>query len=291
MRVLLSIGMLLLSGVTALACERVDEASGAPVQGFQPGRTVSEPVVNETSAGETSLDVQAARTILNLMNQARAQAGLAPLVLDSALSAAAQAHGLEMLQRGSLSHQFPGEADLLSRLGQSGAHFSRAGENIAFDYSAEHAHQSLMGSDEHRRNLLDASFNAVGIAVVWTRCQMYVVQDFAHQLPKYEAGQAEDLIAEKVASLRTQTRLPRLNRVKSSSVAEACDSEKMHQNRAAVSSARYVLSYSNAEPQALPSSAGNVISNGQMKDFSVGACYARTEKNPNGAYFVTMMFY
>jgi len=37
--------------------------------------------------------------------------------------------------------------------------------------------------------------------------------------------------------------------------------------------------------------AGNVISNSQMRDFSVGACYARTEKNPNGAYFVTMMFY
>jgi hypothetical protein len=196
-----------------------------------------------------------------------------------------------MLQRGTLSHQFPGEADLLARLGQSGAHFSRAGENVAFDYSAEHAHQSLMASDEHRRNLLDPSFNAVGIAVVWTRCQMYVVQDFARQLPTYDAGQAEDLIAEKVATLRTQTRLPRLNRVKSPSPSESCSSGKAKPSHAAFSNARYVLSYSNAEPQALPPSAGNVISNGQMKDFSVGACYARTEKNPNGAYFVTMMFY
>jgi hypothetical protein len=209
--------------------------------------------------------------------------------MDETLNAAAQAHGLEMLQRGELSHQLPGEADLLSRLGQSGAHFNRAGENVALDYSPEHAHLALMTSDEHRHNLLDPSFNAIGIAVIWTRCQMYVVQDFAHELPTYATGQAEDLIAEKVASLRTQTRLPKLNRVKSPNLSESCSPSKT--NRAAFSNARYVLSYSNAEPQALPSSAGNVISNGQMKDFSVGACYARTEKNPNGAYFVTMMFY
>jgi uncharacterized protein YkwD len=289
MRVLLSIslsGVLLLSGVSALACERADEASSAPAQGLGAGRAVP-----ESAASQTAFDAQAAQEMLRLVNQARVQAGGTPLALDEALSLAAQMHGREMLQRGTLSHQFPGEADLLSRLGQSGAHFSRAGENVAFDYSAEHAHQALMASEEHRRNLLDPSFNAVGIAVVWSRCQLYVVQDFARQLPKYEAGQAEDLIAEKVASLRTQTRLPRLHRVKSSSVSEACSAGKTRQSRAALSNARYVLSYTNAEPQALPSSAGNVISNGQMKDFSVGACYARTEKNPNGAYFVTMMFY
>ena len=286
MRVLVSIGLLLVSAVSALACEREDEPSAPAAQVFQLGRPAAEP-----AAGNTAFDAKAAQEILRLVNQARAQAGLAPLASDETLNAAAQAHGREMFQRGQLSHQFPGEADLLSRLGQSGAHFNRAGENVALDYSAEHAHQALMASDGHRKNLLDPSFNAIGIAVVWTRCQMYLVQDFAHRLPTYEAGQAEDLIAEQVASLRTQTRLPRLHRVKSPSVSETCASGKMKPNGAAFSSARYVLNYSNAEPQALPAAAGNVIGNSQMRDFSVGACYARTEKNPNGAYFVTMMFY
>ena len=284
MRVLLSIGVLLLSGVSVLGCERAEEASDGSARGFPAGQAFA-----ETSA--SAFDDPAAQEMLHLLNQDRAKAGLSPLVLDETLSAAARAHGREMLEHGALSHQFPGENDLLARLGQSGAHFNRAGENIAFDYSAEHAQQALMGSDEHRKNLLDSSFNAVGIAVVWTRCQMYVVQDFAHELPTYEAGQAEDLIAEKVATLRNQTRLPRLNRVKSPNFTEACSFGKTKQNRATVANARYVLSYSNTEPQALPPSADNVISNGQMRDFSVGACYARTEKNPNGAYFVTMMFY
>jgi len=286
MRALLSIGVLLLTGVSALACERADEASDATAQPLQPNRAISDSAPNSTV-----FDARAAQEILHLVNQARAQAGLVPLVLDETLTQAAQAHGREMLQHGRLSHQFPGEADLLVRLGQSGVHLSRAGENVAFDYSAAHAHQALMLSDEHRRNLLDPSFNAVGIAVIWNRCQMYVVQDFARELPTYDAGQAEDLIADKVATLRTQTRLPRLNRVKNSKLSEACSSGKAKQSRAVFSNARYVLSYSNAEPQALPPSAGNVIRDSQMRDFSVGACYARTDKNPNGAYFVTMMFY
>src|SRR5450432_750438 len=283
MRVFVSIGLLLLSGVAALACEREDKPSS-------PAALASQPAA-ESSATNTSFDTKAAQELLGLVNRARLQAGFAPLAMDETLNAAAQAHGLEMLQRGQLSHQFPGEADLLSRLGQSGAHFNRAGENVALDYSAAHAHQALMTSDEHCKNLLDPSFNTVGIAVIWTRCQMYVVQDFAHELPTYAANQAEDLIAEKVASLRTQTRLPKLNRVKSPNPSASCSSEKMKQNRAAFSNARYVLRDSNAEPQALPAAAGNVISNGQMRDFSFFNGTASTEKNPNGAYFVTMLFY
>jgi len=290
MRVLVSISVLLLGGVCALACDRTDEASNSTPQAFQLSTAAS----GRASANNV-FAARSAQEILHLVNQARAQAGEAPLMFDQALNLAAQAHGREMLQRRELSHQFPGEPDLQLRLGQSGVHFNQAGENVALDYSAQHAHQSLMASDEHRRNLLNPSFNAVGIAVVWDRCQMYVVQDFAQRLPTYAAGQAEDLIAAKVATLRNQTQLPRLNRLKSRSLAEAsCSMEKtgpVHATASPYANVRYVLSYSNAEPEALPPSAGNAIGNGQMKDFSVGACYARTEKHPNGAYFVTMMFY
>jgi hypothetical protein len=209
------------------------------------------------------------------------------------LNQAAQAHGQSMLQAGTLSHQLPGEADLQVRLGQTGLHFNQAGENIAYDFSAQHAHQTLMQSDEHRQNILSRSYNTVGIAVAWVACQMYVVEDFAQSLPTYEAGQAEDLVAAKIAALRSQKSLPQLNRVKGGNNSSACSADQPQQARTApaLTNARYVLSYSNSEPQALPASAGNVISNGEMRNFSVGACFTRTEKHPNGAYFVTMMFY
>jgi uncharacterized protein YkwD len=286
MRALLVIGLLLLRGVSARACDSKDGAPASTAPGLQAGRKLSNSVGNDPE-----FDAEAAEQLLTLVNQARAEAGLSPLAVDATLNQAAQAHGREMLQHGSLSHQFAGEGDLLSRLGQGGYHFNGAGENVALDYSAEHVHEAWMLSEVHRHNLLEPTFNAVGIAVLWSHCQMYVVQDFAHQVPKLDPVQAEDLIAEKVAALRTQTRLPRLNRVKNPKLSDACSLTKNKQSRGEVSNARYVLSYSNAEPQALPASAGTVIGNGQMKDFSVGACYARTEKNPNGAYFVTMMFY
>src|SRR6266852_3420247 len=124
MRVLVSISVLLLGGVCALACDRTDESSGSTVQALQPSRSVS-----RTTSDDSAFDELAAQEILRLVNQARTQAGKPPLVLDEALSLAAQAHGREMWQRRELSHQFPGERDLQSRLGQSGVHFEQAGEN------------------------------------------------------------------------------------------------------------------------------------------------------------------
>jgi len=53
----------------------------------------------------------------------------------------------------------------------------------------------------------------------------------------------------------------------------------------------YYSHFVKGRPTIAPPSAGKVIGNGQMKDFSVGARYARTEKNPNGDYFVTMTLY
>ncbi len=286
MRVLVWIGVLLLSGVSALACDRTDELASAPAQILQPTHTVF-------TSPDTGFDVHAAQEILRLVNAARTQAGESPLAWDETLSLAAQAHGREMLQHGMLSHQFPGEPALQDRLGLTGLHFNQAGENVAYDFSALHAHQSLMASEEHRQNVLNPSYNAVGIAVAWVACQMYVVQDFARRLPSYEAGQAEDLIAAKVMDLRNQTRLPHLNRVKSNNPrGAACSGNSaLAQPTPSLSNARYVLSYSNPEPEVLPSSASQIIGNGQTKDFSVATCYARTDKHPNGAYFVTMMFY
>ena len=285
MRVLKSVGILVLSGVSAMACERADGPSWGSVT---PQATQGPNLAEKRPEGD--FDAPAATRILNLMNQARVQAGLSPLAIDEALNRAAQAHILAMLRRGALSHQLDGESSLADRFVQNGVRFSRAAENIALDSSPEHAHQSLMASEDHRRNLLDPALNAVGIAVVWERCQVYVVQDFARQVPKYEAGQAEEVIAQKVASLRTQTHLPQLRLVKDAVAEQTCTGGNGALNRTG-SPGRYVVSYSNAEPESIPASAASLIGNGRVKDISIGACYARTEKNPNGAYFVTMMFY
>ena len=286
MRVLVAIFALLLAGIPASACDRTELASAIPAlhPSMQGGASVG-----------SQFDAGAAQEILRLVNEARQQAGQQPLVMDSALSLAADAHVLQVLEHGDVEHQFPGELALAARLAQGNSRFDQAGENVALDYSALHAHQTLMASEEHRQNLLNANFNAVGIAVVWDRCRMYVVQDFARRLPSYDARQVEDIVAEKIAALRNQTQLPQLTRQQGRSLtAAACDMAKAGDLRAGVlppTNARYVLNYSNSQPDALPVGAGKVIGNGQMRNFSIGACYWRSDKHPTGTYFVTMMFY
>jgi len=290
MRALIAISALLLVGIPASACDRMDSLSTSPTPS-QP--SISEGASSTAASPSNEFDLAGAQEMLRLVNLSRAEAGESPLVLDEALSRAAQAHALELLRHGAISHQFPGEPELGARLVQGNLRFDEAGENVALDFSAGHAHNALMVSLEHRQNLLNANFNAVGIAVVWDRCQMYVVQDFARRLPSYETHQAEDVVAERVSALRHQTRLPQLTRVQGSSLTDAACSmaKRGDMDMAMPSNARYVVSYSNSQPEVLPISVGNAVSNGQMRNFSVGACYGRSEKHPSGTYFVTMMFY
>src|SRR5580698_3440838 len=52
-------------------------------------------------------DAEAERQLLDLANQARAQAGVAPLQMDDGLTRAARIHAAEMAAQQQLSHQLP----------------------------------------------------------------------------------------------------------------------------------------------------------------------------------------
>jgi len=108
-------------------------------------------------------DPQAEKLLLEMANQARAQAGLAPLQMDEGLAEAARAHALEQAEQQRISHQLPGEPGLAQRLSKSTTlHLQRGGENVASAGSVVQAHQSLMASPPHRENLLDPSYNVAG---------------------------------------------------------------------------------------------------------------------------------
>ena len=101
---------------------------------------------------------------LNAVNAVRAQAGLAPLAHDPALSAQAQAHACDMAARGYFAHARADGWDMDARLRAAGLRgVCRGAENIAkgqADIAA--AMTSWMGSAGHRRNLLDPALTRVG---------------------------------------------------------------------------------------------------------------------------------
>jgi uncharacterized protein YkwD len=248
-----------------------------------------------TSAA-TVFDEQAEIDLLRRVNDARARVGAPPLATTSELIVAARQHALEMLRHEKISHQFPGEADLKQRLAGWNTHFDKAGENVAMDFSAEEAQDSLMGSPGHRANLLNPAFNAVGIGIAREGSRLYVVQDFVRALPKVEGPQAEEQIAQRVNRLRQQTRLPQLQRQPKPELRDtACDMAR--HNRIDTKSApatgrpQFVLSYTEMSPDEVPASAGKYIADASIKRYSVGACYAQNQTYPSGAYYVMMLFY
>lgn len=131
------------------------------------------------AAAADGSNTAAEQQLVQLINQARSQQGLPPLQQNSQLQQAARAHSQVMSSRQTLSHQLPGEPILRKRLALSGLRFHTDGETVAFNQSAEAAHQGLMHSPPHRAIILSPEYNALGIGVVERDGTLWITEDFA----------------------------------------------------------------------------------------------------------------
>ncbi len=143
------------------------------------------PAVRPTDvlAAPTQPTVEAVRmAVLRLTNEARLQAGIAPLRGDAQLDSIAQLHARDMDERGFYAHESPDGKSLLARLLDSGAPFREAAENIAEDRTPSDAVRSWLYSTGHRRNLLDPAYGRMGVGVYRQKSGRYTyyVQVFAN---------------------------------------------------------------------------------------------------------------
>jgi uncharacterized protein YkwD len=99
--------------------------------------------------------VSPALALLAAHNAARAAAGLAPLMLDSTLCAAAQGHAEFMARQGVLAHAGIGDGDPWQRMKERGYVFREASENVAMGQrDAAAAVGAWMSDPPHRANIL-----------------------------------------------------------------------------------------------------------------------------------------
>ena len=242
----------------------------------------------------TDYDAKAERDLLEKANADRARAGLPPLKTDQSLVRAARAHAAEMAAQNQLSHQFPGEPSLTDRIAAvSRLHLERTGENVATAPTVEQAHNALMASPPHRDNLLSPKFNVAGFGVFRQGHMLYVAQDFGLSVATYSLQQAQELVATSVEQLRVQAKLPRLQRVNDGGLqSSACAMAQADSLSAAAPPAgAYMLRYTSMTPDTLPSTISKVIAQRGLHTYSAGTCYARTQRYPNGAYWVVLVFY
>ena len=104
-----------------------------------------------------------ARDVLNLVNQQRKAHRCHPLVVNIAISKAAQEHSRDMGINGYFAHETPSGVTPWTRMEQAG-YAEPAAENIAVGYRTPQAVvDGWMGSAAHRENILDCSYKATGI--------------------------------------------------------------------------------------------------------------------------------
>ncbi len=129
-------------------------------------------------------------------DQERSALHLPPLRRDPALVQAATIHARIMLAHNNISHQYPGELELSDRAAAVGARFSVISENVAEGPSPLEIQDAWMHSPGHRRNLLDPSVDAVGIAVVAQGDRLFAVEDFERTVQHLTLIQQEATVAD-----------------------------------------------------------------------------------------------
>jgi uncharacterized protein YkwD len=165
---------------------------GAPSTPSMPTATASTPA----SGGGTGQQGVPADQVLALINQARAQAGLAALSFSSGLDQSASQHNSTMASGCGLSHQCPGEPAIGDRETAAGVHWTAAGENIgeegpvsdtttAIAQAAVALTQDMLNeqppNDGHRLNILSTSYAHIGIAVYrGSDGTVWLTQDFSN---------------------------------------------------------------------------------------------------------------
>lgn len=105
-----------------------------------------------------------ANRVLELVNIERANAGVAPLVLDEALCNAANMRAIEMDRTGEFSHTRPGGRECFTVVDYCNIGYMMCGENIAAGQpTPEEVMNSWLGSAGHKANILRPEYTKMGL--------------------------------------------------------------------------------------------------------------------------------
>lgn len=105
-----------------------------------------------------------ANRVLELVNIERANAGVAPLVLDEALCNAANMRAIEMDRTGEFSHTRPGGRECFTVVDYCNIGYMMCGENIAAGQpTPEEVMNSWLGSAGHKANILSPEYTKIGL--------------------------------------------------------------------------------------------------------------------------------
>ncbi|MGE5530022.1 MAG: CAP domain-containing protein [Patescibacteria group bacterium] len=129
----------------------------------KPPPVTPPPVTPPPSTGSiTAEEMQ----MVNLVNQARANAGVAQLAVDSQLVEIARIKSRDMVAANYFGHTSPNFGSTFSLINARGLRYTIGGENLAGAGNVQTAHSMLMNSAGHRANILEPRFRRIGVGIV-----------------------------------------------------------------------------------------------------------------------------
>lgn len=226
-----------------------------------------------------------AEQLFALANQARAQNGAPPLQWDGNLAEAARQHCLRMAAEGPIAHRYAGEASVVDRAGQAGAHFSLIEENVAVGPSPAEIHDGWMHSPGHRSNLLNPQVDRVGIALVAARGELYAVADYSRGVQALDHAQVEA----RVAALLRSTGVAVMQN--NAAARAACATDEGLPARDAEGMPRFIMRWQDSNLSLLPQPLRQKLESGQYRRAEVGSCAPRNMGGDFTAYRVAVLLY
>lgn len=135
---------------------------GVPVTPGKP-ETPETPPITSNNLSKEELEV------VRLVNIEREKNGLKPFSISNKLSDVAREKSKDMAVNKYFSHTSPTYGSPFEMMKQFGISYKTAGENIAKGYlSAQSVVSGWMNSPGHRANILNASFNTIGVGAYKT---------------------------------------------------------------------------------------------------------------------------
>lgn len=125
------------------------------------------------------IDPSGEATLLERLNELRAQADAGGLQRDAALDSAARVHSEEMAATDRLMHVSQTTGTPVDRVRAAGVDTGEVAENVAMHSGPAEAQQALEASDAHLANMLNPRFTHVGLSVVRDESGVYVTEVFA----------------------------------------------------------------------------------------------------------------
>ena len=140
--------------------------------------TVETPKQDNDNTVEESVLNEYEKEVIRIVNEIRVSNGLQPFETDEELSRVARIKSQDMKDNNYFSHTSPVYGSPFDMMKQFGISYKSAGENIARGQATPQAVvDGWMNSSGHRANILNASYNRIGVGYVadgnyWT--QMFI---------------------------------------------------------------------------------------------------------------------